>query len=72
VLAGCFLVSVGEKRKSVLMLEPICELIQERCESNWRLKALEMRFASSLVGEPRQVALSLVDSPEAMARMPGA
>src|SRR6266404_254101 len=72
VPAGRFLISVGKKRKFVLMVQPICELIQERCESNWRLKSLEMRFASGLVGKPRQVVLSLIDSPEAVAKMPGA
>src|SRR6266478_3037836 len=72
VSAGRFLISVGKKRKFVLMVQPICELIQERCESNWRLKSLEMRFASGLVGKPRQVVLSLIDSPEAVAKMPGA
>ena len=53
VLPGWFLISVGEKRKFVLMVEPICELIQERCESDRRFKALGIRFASGLVGEPR-------------------
>src|SRR5437879_11981701 len=51
VLVGWFLISVGEKGKFVLMVEPICELIQERFESNRRLKTLEIRFASGLVGE---------------------
>src|SRR3982074_1851692 len=72
VSAGWFPISVGEKRKFVLMVQPICELIQERRESNWRLKSLEIRFASGLVGKPRQVVLSLIDSPEVMAKMPGA
>src|SRR5258706_565100 len=72
VSVAWFLISVRKKRKFVLMIEPICELIQERCESNWRIEALEVRFAPGLVGEPRQVVLSLIDSPETMAKMPGA
>jgi len=67
-----FLSALARNVSFVLMVQPICELIQERCESNWRLKSLEMRFASGLVGKPRQVVLSLIDSPEAMAKMPGA
>jgi len=35
VLAGWFLVSVGEKRKSVLMFEPACDLIQERASTQF-------------------------------------
>src|SRR5467141_1385390 len=72
VSAGRFLISAGKKRKFVLMVQPNGELIQERCERNWRLKSLEIRFASGLVGKPRQVVLSLIDSPEAVAKMPGA
>src|SRR3979409_1268260 len=58
VSAGWFLISGGEKRKFVLMVQPICELIQERCESNWRLKSLEIRFASGLGSKKRQASLS--------------
>jgi hypothetical protein len=72
VLVGWFLIRGGEKREFVLMVEPIREFIQVRCESDWRLKALEVRFASGLVSKPREVVLSRIDSPEAMARMPGA
>ena len=38
VYAGWFLISVGEKRKFVLMVEPFCELIQKGRVCNWRLK----------------------------------
>jgi hypothetical protein len=53
VLVACFDAGFGEKRDPVLMLELIRNLIQEGCESNWRLEALEISFASGRFGELR-------------------
>ena len=51
------------------MIESVRELIQKGSESDWCLKTREIRFASGLVGQLREVTLPLVDSLEGVAKM---
>jgi len=62
---------LSRKRTFVLMVQPICELIQERGEA-WRLKIPGNALRLRLVGKSATGCLSFIDSPEAVgAKMPG-
>src|SRR5712671_986159 len=63
---------LGEEREPVLMVKPIRELLQKRRKSYRSVKALEVGFAASLVSESGKIILSLVDSPEGVAKMAAA
>ena len=63
---------LGEEREPVLMVKPVRELLQKWRKRYRSVKALEVGFAASLVSESGKIILSLVDSPEGVAKMAAA
>src|SRR3989442_8046147 len=63
------LLSLGEEREQVLVIQFVRQVLQVRCEGDRGLEALEIGLAAGLISEPREVILSPVEPPEAVPEM---
>src|SRR2546427_10992206 len=68
-LEAGLLLSLGEEREQVLVIQFVRQVLQVRCEGDRGLEALEIGLAAGLISEPREVILSPVDPPEAVPEM---